>query len=303
MELSEQAQIDQTGLGAILAGLNDPVRWLEPSWAILCGVIASAEFGGQAEAWLRLALLALLVDVGWVGAWTALGRADWAAVLARWRDWQMGDPVPTLPYTLSNSPGDRASRWMGQLRAWWHHQVRPAYGPVLAAAAIALIMTTVLAAALGRNLILLSGATLAVLQLGVAWEGGRGTFSPTWDSLIVVMLPWLAGHVTFAGTLSLTSVSLALAFALSRGAAHRTERAGARARGRGLTVAAQLLVSGLLVILQRPLGAGGLLFLLIPQLALLPWLRRGQTAAWYVRHSRPWLMVAMLIAAWAIRGV
>ncbi len=299
MELCDQAQIEHTGLDAVLARLTDPVHWLEPAWAVACGVIASAGFGGQGEDWLKAALLALLVDVGWVGVWTALGSANWAAALIRWRDWQMGEPAAALPYTLSGSPGDRAARWLGQLRAWCYCLVWPAYGPVLVAAAVALVVAVALAAALGGDLVLLTGATLAVVQLGVAWEGGRGTVSPAWEGLVVVMLPWLAGHVAFAETLSLASAGLAFAFALTRGAAHQADQAGERA----LMLTAQMLVGGLLVLLRQPLAAGGVLFLLLPQLALLPWLRRGQAVSWYVRHSRPWLMTAMLVAAWAIQGV
>jgi hypothetical protein len=29
-------------------------------------------------------------------------------------------------------------------------------------------------------------------------------------------------------------------------------------------------------------------------------MQRGQPASWYVRHTRPWLMGAMLVAAWAL---
>ena len=43
-----------------------------------------------------------------------------------------------------------------------------------------------------------------------------------------------------------------------------------------------------------------LLLLLAPQLALLPWMRRDQPASWYVRHTRMWLMAAMVVAAWAL---
>jgi hypothetical protein len=54
------------------------------------------------------------------------------------------------------------------------------------------------------------------------------------------------------------------------------------------------------VVLRNPLAAGCLVFLFVPQLALLSWLRHGQPASWYVRHIRPWLMLAMLITAWAL---
>ena len=89
---------------------------------------------------------------------------------------------------------------------------------------------------------------------------------------------------------------LALAFALTWGTAWRADSLWERVLGIG----AQFLVAALLIALHRPLAAGGLLLLLAPQPALLPWLQRDQPASWYMRCTRPWLMAAMLIAAWAL---
>jgi len=281
------------------AHLADPVTWMGPAWAALCGVAASGSFGWRGDDWLRLALLILLVDGGWGTLWTALGASDWATPLRRWRDWRSGEPVSTPPYTLPGSPGDRASRWLGQLRAWRRDVLWPACGPALSAICVALPVTAALAALLGPEPVLLSLAALAVMQLGLAWEGGRGTVAPGWNSVIGVMLPWLAGHVAFGASRGITllgSAGLALAFALAWGAARRADSSWQRALGIG----AQCTAAMLLVALRHPLAAGCLLLLLAPQLALFPWLRRGQPASWYVRHTQPWLMAAMLIAAWAL---
>ena len=48
------------------------------------------------------------------------------------------------------------------------------------------------------------------------------------------------------------------------------------------------------------LAAGCLALLSVPQLALISWTKHGQPARWYVRHTRPWLMAAMLVTAWAL---
>jgi hypothetical protein len=154
---------------------------------------------------------------------------------------------------------------------------------------IALLATVALGMLLGTDLLLLSAAALAVMQLGLAWSGGQGEVAPAWDAVVVVVLPWLAGHVLFSGTLDLPSAGLALAFTLAWGAGERLPGIGA-----------QLLAAVLLVALRQPLAAAGLLTLLAPQLTLLPWVRRGQPAAWYVRYARPWTMAAMMIAAWAL---
>jgi len=275
------------GLIRLQARLTNPIAWLGPAWAALCGVVASGGFGWQGQDLLRLALLILLVDGGWGTLWAALGSTDWATPLRRWRNWRFGEPVPPPPYTLPDSPGDRASRWLGQLRAWWRDVLWPTCGPALSAIAVALPVTAVLGAVLGPELLLLSLAALAVMQLSMAWGWS--------DAVVTVMFPWLAGHVVF-GPLTPGSAGLALAFTLAWGA---NRRAGS-AWGRWLGVMAQLVAAALLITLHHPLAAGVLALLLTPQLALFPWLRRGQPAPWYVRHTRPWLMAALLVAAWAL---
>ena len=227
--------------------------------------------------------------------WAALGSTNWATPLHRWRNWRSGDPVAPLPYTFPGSPGDRVSRWLGQLRAWWRDVLWPTCGLALSAIAVALPVTAVLGTLLGPELLLLSAGACAIMQLGLAWEGGQGSIAPGWGAIVTVTLPWLAGHVAF-GELTLRSAGLALAFALAWGAAWQADQPWKRTLG----ISAQLLAVVLLVVLHHPLAAGVLLLLLAPQLALLPWLRRGQPVSWYVRHIRPWLMAAMLVAAWAL---
>lgn len=283
------------GLIRLQARLTNLVAWPGPAWAGLCGVVASGGFGWQGGDFLRLALLILLVDGGWGTLWAALGSTNWATPLRRWRKWHYGDPLRRLPYTLPGSPGDRASRWLGQLHAWWRDVFWPTCGAAFSAIAIALPVTVVLGALLGQELLLLSAAAFAAMQLGVAWEGGQGNVAPGWDAVVAVTLPWLAGHAAF-GSLTLSSVGMALVFALAWGSAWRAGSTW----GCTLWVGAQLLAAALLAALYHPLAAGFLLLLLVPQLALLPWLRRSQPASWYVRHTRPWLMVAMLVAAWVL---
>jgi len=283
------------GVIRLQARLTNLTAWLGPAWASLCGVVASKGFGWQGEDGLRLALLILLVDAGWGTLWAALGNTDWAAALQRWRSWRSARPGALLPYTLPGSPGDRGARWLGQLRSWWHDALWPGCGRALSAIAIALPVTALLGAMLGPRLLLLSLGALAVMQLAVAWEGGRGSVTPEWDAAIAVLLPWLAGHTVFALPTP-TSAWVAFLAALAWGAAWRV----ASPWGRLGLVGSHLLMAALLVGLYHPLKAGALLLLLVPQLALLPWVRLGRPASWYTRHTRPWLMAAMLIAAWAL---
>lgn len=283
------------GLIHLQARLANPTIWLVPAWALLCGTVASNSFGWQGDHWIRLALLILLVDGGWGTLWAAMGGTDWAKPLRRWRNWRFGEPGPTLPYTLPGAPGDRLSQWLGQLRAWWRDVLWPSCGPAVSAIAIGLPVMLLLATLVGPEHLLLSMAALTVIELGLIWAGGRGTTAPTWNALISIMLPWLAGHVAF-GPLSPSSVGLALVFSLAWVGFPHVESPWGRLVGAG----GQLLAAAILIVLHRPLAAACMALLLVPQLALLPWVAQGRSSAWYGRRGRLWLMAAMLVAAVAV---
>jgi hypothetical protein len=284
------------------ARLGDSLTRLRPAWAALCGAIASGALGRNDDDWLRLVLLVLLADGAWGTLWTTLVTTDWSSPLGRWRTWRSEPSVTLPPYARPGSRGDRLLRWLAQLRAWWREVLWPACSSQVSTIAVALLVTTALGVLLGAEVALLCLAVLAIVQLALVARGRRGgtgrvwrTTAPGWDSLVAVAFPWLAGHVAF-GPPAPSSAGLALAFALAWSGANRA----ASAWGRTLELGGQFLAAALLVALRLPLAAAGVCLLLIPQLALLPWLRRGQPVSWYVRHARPWLLVAMLLAAWAL---
>jgi hypothetical protein len=283
------------GLLRFQARATDLVTWLAPTWATLCGVAASGAFNWEGPQWLRLALLILLVDGGWGSLWTALAATDWATPLRRWREWDENRSTAALPYTLPDAPGGKLSHFVGKLRAWWSRVLWPRCGSALLVIVTAVPIAALLAILLGIELLLLTVAALALMQLGIIWEEGRGAVPPGWDATIAIALPWLAGHVAF-GPMTLPSTGLACLFALAWGKAWSVTSGW----GRTLTVGGQLLAMVSLVILQRPLAAGVLFSVLVPQLTLLPWVRRDYEPRWYVRHARPWLMAAMAVAALAV---
>ncbi len=291
----ESTPLPTGGLLRLRARATDVVTWVAPAWAVLCGVVASRGFTRQGPDWLRLALLVLLVDGGWGSAWAALVTTDWATPHRRWREWNQNRPTATLPYTLPHAPGGRLSHFIGRLRAWWSEVLWPNCGAAVLTILIALPTTALLGALLGTELLLLSVAALAAMELGVIWEKGRGVVPPGWDATIAMALPWLAGHLTFA-PITLPSAALAVLFALAWGKAWRVSSAW----GRALTVGSQLLAGAALVVLRRPVAAGGLFLLLVSQLSYRPWIGRGYEPDWYVRRARPWIMAAMLVAALAI---
>jgi hypothetical protein len=65
-------------------------------------------------------------------------------------------------------------------------------------------------------------------------------------------------------------------------------------------IGSQLVCAGVLVALHWPLAAGALFLLLVPQIALLPWIPLKLPAKRYARYTRPWLMAAMAIVALAL---
>lgn len=281
-----------SGLLRLQARAPNLLAWLGPTWSVLCGVMASGGFQGRSSDWLQLALLTLLVDGGWGSLWGAIGATDWATPLAHWREWGTTDPSARLPYTLPGAPGGRISHVMGGFRAWWGEVLWPACGSALLTILVALPTTALLAMLLGMELLLLSAAALAAMQLGAIWQGGRQDVAPGWDALIAVAAPWFAGHIAF-GPSTLRSAGMAALFALAWGAG-----AGIRTRlGHGLTVASQLLIVVSLVAFESPLAAGAVFLLLVPRMSLLPRVRPGRDPEWYVRQARPWLMAAMLVVA------
>jgi hypothetical protein len=292
---SESASLPTGGLLRLQARATDLITWLGPTWAALCGVAASGGFGWEGPQWLRLALLILLVDGGWGSLWTALAATDWATPLRRWREWDENQPTAALPYTLPDAPGGKLSHFVGKLRAWWSHILWPRCGSAILVIVIAVPTAALLATLLGAELVLLSVAALALIQLGVIWEGGSTTVPPGWDAVIAITLPWLAGHVAF-GPITIPSAGLAFLFALAWGKAWSVSSGW----GRTFTVGSQLLAMASLVILRRPLAAGVLFSVLVPQVTLLPWVGRDYEPYWYVRHARPWLIAAMAAAAFAL---
>ena len=298
--MQKDVEVDVTppptgGLIRVQAHASDLGSWLGPTWATLCGVVASNAFRWQSEDWLALALLSLLVDAGWGTLWTALARTNWALAFGQWRTWQRDRSTAKLPYTLPGTPGDHISRWLGRLLTWWREAFWKSCGSAVRAVLIALPLTALVGALLGAELLLLSVAALALMQLGVIWTGGRGVVPSGWDGLVAVALPWLAGHTVF-GSVALPSASLALFFALAWGSVWHATSSGARA----VLVAGHLLSAVTLIFLDRPLAAGTLLLLLVPQMALLPWTQRDLTVFRFVQHTRPWLMAAMAVAALAL---
>jgi len=285
------AELRDGGLIRLRASPVGVLGWAIPAWAILCGAIASEGLTLTLSAGVRLLMTVLLVEAGWGTVWGALTTTDWTTPLRRWRNWRVGDPLPFLPYTRPGSPGDRLSRWLSQLLAWGRAVLAPTVGPAVGTVLFGLLLSLVLAAAEGLEPTLLTLAALALMQLALVLDRGRGRPPAVWDAVLRVGLPWMAGHLAF-GPLTLPSVLLAAAFSgvvTSAGTADRQH-------GRILWTAGQIAVALLLLALHRPIAALFLALFLIPQWLLAIGAEEANPEEW-PRRTWAWLAVGMVLAA------
>ncbi|MCS7283747.1 MAG: hypothetical protein RMK65_06905 [Anaerolineae bacterium] len=263
--------------------------WGLSLWAVACGGIAAGIWPLSPQEGLRLLLTLLLVGVGWGRFWHFLATTDWATPLRRWRTWSLGESGPVPPYTRPGSPAHRLARWLGQLTSWGKMVFLPAVGPALGTAAVGLITVLILAAALGESMVLLALGGVALAQLALVWNGGKGSVGAGWHALMGVGFPWLAGHLALA-PLSLASAILTVAFSLAAfGKSQAPEQSGLAAWIGGYLAAIVLfLING------RPL--------VVPYLALLMLLpllvSTSHPMGWKPRAF--WLVGGMLLAAVAL---
>jgi hypothetical protein len=268
------------------------------AWAVLCGALASNSLRWEGEVLLALALSMLLAELAWGSLWDLAVGTDWFRPLAEGWPPSHSTPAAALPYTQPHSPGGYLANRLGRLTAWWRVSFWPAAGPALLGLLAALILTVVLALLLPARLRPLHAALVALAGLGVV-QRRRGKDPLAAQALVRVGLSWLAGHVALA-ELGAASVALALSFSL---AAWGLLRVGA-GLGRGLWLlnGGQIVGVAVLIGVQQPVAAGITGLLLFGQLAMQPSLHYGGKLAHQIigRRSWPWLIAAMLVAAWAL---
>ncbi len=266
------------------------LRWIVPLWAIVWGAIVG---GSGAILWtdvVRLLLVLILVEIGWGELWRALTATDWATPLRRWQHWHLGASPSRafwLPYTRPGSPAHRFALWLGQLASWGGTIFLPVTGPFLAVAFVGTVLSLALAAALGREMLLLTLGVLAYAQLATVVSGGRGEVGVGWNAAVRVGLPYLAGHLAFA-PLTLPSLILAATFSFAFSGAE-----GRRStRHLALWVGGYLVAAALLLVLRRPLAVPFLLFLGLP-----PLLTEGHGARGWFRRYGAWWMAALALTS------
>ena len=259
--------------------------WLGPAWAVLCGIVASAQFHWSWSEMVTVFVALVIAEGLWTTLWAALAETNWAAPLSRWRAWRDGSPVTPLPYT---QPGSAAARWavlFGYYRDWAAHDLIPNYGGTLASSILVPVIALVLSAVLGAPIVLLCIIAILLPQLALALCRGDGQPSPVLRGLVEITLPVLLGYVLFK-PLSVELVIAAVGFGLSYSGAVT------RAWNVRLWNLGQLGVALLLIVTRHPLGAFLVGVLWLPQFLL-----QAQPSA---RRAQWWLMASMLVTALAI---
>ncbi len=253
MEAQEPSLAEQPSLGRRIAlelRPAQPITWIGPAWATLCGGLASGALSLSGETLLRFAIVIILTDPV-LGAWRAAWvYTNWRAPLSVWK------PTPTrswtlLPYARLNSPAARLSQWISSRAKFWRGAVMPQVGNALSALVVSGLIALTVARVVGEVTFFITLLALAAAPLE-AELGAQG--AGKWArALGEIGFAWLIGHSAFAMP-TWESVLLALFFAFAyRGLLSIT---GARELGFAIANLSQVVVTVLLVARGAMVHAG-----------------------------------------------
>jgi len=269
-------------------------------WAVLCGVLAGAQWPPQTADLITFLFVVIVAVLGWGTVWHLVTTTDWFVVLAVSRPFSQAASWRGLPYTQPDSPAGWLGRRIGLFTGWWRETLWPRLGSPVTGLLLASALIGASLLILPARLVPLHLAFAALVGLAIVRQR-RGKGSPGGEALARVGLGWLAGHLAFAEMHGL-SLALALCFTLCAWGALRIDSGKAAGRA-GLWLLNGGLVLGLAVMIaaKQPVAAGGLGLALFGQVALqLPLSQRGDPRG-MIRHTWPWLIAAMTVAAVTIR--
>ena len=274
-----------------------PLTWLGPAWAALCGAMASGWLPLSGQNQLVLIITLFLADALWGTLWNLIAEGDWLVSSNHPSQAQQAS-LAALPYTVPGSPGHRVFSRLGRRLAWWRAEFWPQQRPALLGLAVVLPLTLILAFILGRRVIILTAATLAIMLLALLSARRHSAPPLPLRAILEMGLAWLVGHTAF-GPLTLWSFLLAILYTVTYHSCLKLARNGGK-RSLVLLNVSQAAVIALLIFLRQPVVAGVIALLLLPQMLLQPFLGQGRVELWYLRRTGPFLMAGMLLAALAI---
>ncbi len=275
-----------------------PLRIDAWEWAPLVALIGGAWAFTEAGAWAgsdpKMTLVAALALIlgGWMPWWRALTETPWRIPLSAWRTWEQAAPLPRWPYLQPGTPGAKLHRAMAQARAWWREVGRAQVAPALWMAARAMLVSGLIAWALGRTALLLTLLMLAWTEIAVLWHAGRGEVGTVWSAGAWVGFPWLLG-----ATLSLSTTGIEGARALMLPALSALVLMGMTALillPSGWAAAGPALAGAFLLWQGHAFAAGIVLLLGLPGLFLL---LHHPDAETYRRALLPWFLAILILIA------
>lgn len=283
--------------GEVRPGVAGTVLWVGPTWATLCGVIASGTWSEVRIGGALTVLIVVLLAGPVSGAIIALALA--LGVTVEGRREVVGElsfvAGKRLPYAVPGSGAARLSHVLANTRGRWAARLRAPAAQYVAGIAVVSTIALVLGALLnGTVLLAVASAVALALILGVlGCTAGKGEYWLLFSSQIT--LGWLLGHGA-VGELDYLSVVMSTALGATYWATLSCtgERRGLRVN---LSYGFQLIGSTLLVLAGLPVAAGGLLLLLCAQVLF----RDGEwDGALYAERVQPLIMLTMLIASIAL---
>jgi len=275
-----------------------PLTWLGPAWAALCGAVASGRLTLSGQSLLFLLIVLFLADALWGTLWHLIAEGDWLVPSDRPFLSPQASSI-ALPYTVPDSPGHRVFGQLGRRLAWWRTEFWPRQGSAVVGLAVVLPLTLVLAVVLGRRVIILTVAALAIMLLALIRARRHGAAPLLLQAILEMDLAWLAGHTAF-GRLSWWSFVLATLYTVAYHSCLKLATNSGRHALSPLKLS-QATVIAVIIFLRQPIVAGVVGLLVLPQMLLQPFLGQGEVELWYLRRTGPFLMAGMLLTALAVR--
>jgi hypothetical protein len=172
-----------------------PIRaqwWMLPLCSALGGVWAYSRTA-LSESPTDVAIAVALVAGGWQPIWQIATHTPWAGPLSRWKSWTQTLHVARWPYLQPGTPGAVLHERVAQARSWWHDVGRVTLAQPIRRGLLALLVSLLLGAALGRVALLLGLCFTSLAQLAALWHEGKGRVGAMWTAIALVGLPWLLG--------------------------------------------------------------------------------------------------------------
>ncbi len=270
-----------------------PLTFLGPSWAVICGAVASGGLTLRAQTVIFLVFAILLGDV-LLGAWRSLWlQSDWRDALRR-------AAANTPTWFLAS---DEASRWR-IVRVWRQSARRVRFfrtviWPVIDADMVGMLMLGVLALSVASVLGLLPVVLTLVAMVIALIEGQIDVSHRIWlKTLLEFALPWLIAQSAF-GSFSALSLFFTLVFTL----VYRGLLGLSAAREDRWIVwnnLAQLVAALVLFASNAPAVAGLIALGLLAQVLWQSRYRVNRDGRAYVQRVQSYVLVAMLATSLAL---